>query len=78
MKLLTISSLLFVEEGSILICKYFAILCFKVVWGLKRNLSKSKLAPVGVFEDVELATLLFSKVGNSTYDLSCHANGLSS
>ena len=54
------------------------ILCFKVVRGLKCNLSRSKLAPVGVFEDAELATLLFSKVGSSTYELSCYANGLSS
>ena len=33
---------------------------------------------MGVFEDAELATLLFSKVGSSTYELSCYANGLSS
>lgn len=59
-------TLIFCEANAHHLCNLCCLfLCFEGVSGLKINLSKSKLAPIGVVEDVEgLSHILGSRVSS--------------
>ena len=60
------NTLLFCEDNrNQLVFWKWIVICFEVVSGLKINLKKSEIIPIGVVEDVDRAAAVFGcKVGN--------------